>query len=298
MIVLPQLFMLAVIAAVGALLRKKGVMGDPVVKGISDIVTLVTNPALLLMLTQHEYTPDTLISFLHVLWMTTLTMALVMVAVYSVCRRESEKVRPIMALLAVMPNAGFMGLPIIQTMYGDQGALYLAAVIVGFNLVIWTVGIALIDRRGFSLKKMFNPGFTAALVGMALFLLHIDFPELIDTPLNTLGMLNTPLAMLILGARMAAGFSPRSLMDRKTALVSVVKLIGMPLFALVLARAFSLDAVATGTLVVSSAMPSAIMSQMLAELYDRDAAFAAQEISFTSLLCVLTIPLIVMLLGV
>ncbi len=54
---------------------------------------------------------------------------------------------------------------------------------------------------------------------------------------------------------------------------------------------------AAGTLVLSSAMPSAIMGQMLAELYDRDALFAAQEVSFTSILCVVTIPLVVTLLG-
>ena len=65
-----------------------------------------------------------------------------------------------------------------------------------------------------------------------------------------------------------------------------------------LARLISLDPVASGTLALASAMPSAIMSQMLAEQYDRDALFAAQEISFTSLVSILTIPLIVVILGV
>jgi len=297
MIVLPQLVMLFSIAGVGALLRKKGVVTDPVVKGISDIVTLATNPALLIMVTQHEYTPGTLISFLNVLWIATLAMALMMVVIYAVCRRQSEKVRPIIAMLAVMPNAGFMGLPILQAVYGDLGALYLAALIVAFNLVIWTVGIALLDRRSFSFKGMFNPGFIAALLGTAMFLMRVDLPSLVDSPLNALGSLNTPLAMLVLGARMT-GFAPKALLDWKNALVSLVKLIGMPLVVLGLARLISLDPVAAGTLALASAMPSAIMSQMLAEQYDRDALFAAQEISFTSLVSIITIPLIVMILGV
>ena len=297
MIVLPQLVMLFSIAGIGALLRKRSVLTDPVVKGISDIVTLATNPALLIMVTQHEYTPETLRSFLNVLWMAALTMALMMVLIYLLFRRQSEKVRPIMAMLAVMPNAGFMGLPILQAVYGDLGALYLAALIVAFNLVIWTVGIALLDRSRFSLRGMFNPGFTAALLGTALFLLRIDLPGIVDSPLNALGSLNTPLAMLILGARLT-GFSPRALLDWKNGLVSFIKLIGMPLISLGRARLFSMDPVAAGTLALASAMPSAIMCQMLAEQYDRDALFAAQEISFTSLLCVVTIPLIVTILGV
>ncbi len=297
MVVLPQLFMLSVIAAAGALLRKKGVMGDPVLKGISDIVTLVTNPALLLMITQHAYTPVVLTNFLHVLWMASAVMAIGMVAVYMACRGVSEKVRPILAMLSTMSNVGFMGLPVIQAVYGDQGTLYLAAVIVAFNLVVWTIGVALLDRRAFALKKLLNPGFVSALAGMALFLLRLDLPSLLDAPLNTLGTLNTPLAMLILGARMTS-ISYRKLFDWKTALVVAVKLIGLPLFALGLSRIVSMDPVAAGALVISSAMPSAIMSQMLAELYDRDAVFAAQEIALTSILCVFTIPLVVTLLGV
>jgi predicted permease len=297
MIVLPQLFMLSVIAAAGALLRKKGVMGDPVLKGISDIVTLITNPALLLMITQQAYTPVVLTNFLHVLWMSSAVMAIGMVAVYVCCRGMSEKVRPILAMLAAMPNSGFMGLPVIQAVYGDQGTLYLAAVIVAFNLVVWTIGVALLDRRAFSLKKLLNPGFVSALAGMALFFLRIDLPSLVDAPLSTLGTLNTPLAMLILGGRMT-NITYRKLIDWKTTLVVAVKLIGLPLFALGLSRIVSMDPVAAGALVISSAMPSAIMSQMLAELYDRDAVFAAQEIALTSLLCVVTIPLVVMLLGV
>ena len=296
MIVLPQLFMLFAIACVGVLLRKKGVMGDPVVKGISDLVTFGTNPALLIMVTQHEYTGATLAGFLHVMWMAAAIMALVMILVYAACRRESERVRPILAMLSALPNAGFMGLPIIEAVYGDLGALYLAAVIVAFNLVVWTVGIALLDCGSLSWRKFINPGFMASLIGMGLFLLRVDLPDLLSAPIDALGSMNTPLAMLILGARMT-GFVPRALWDWKNALVSAVKLVLMPLAALALAQALNLNAVAAGTLVLSSAMPSAIMGQMLAELYDRDALFAAQEVSFTSILCVVTIPLVVTLLG-
>ena len=296
MIVLPQLIMLFSIAGIGVLLRKRGAFGDPVVKGFSDIVTLVTNPALLIMITQHEYTSGTLINFLHVLWMSTAAMAAVMAAVYIGCRGQGEQIRPVVALLAAMPNAGFMGLPIIQAVYGDQGTLYLAAVIVAFNLVVWTLGIGMFDRKSISLRGLLNPGLLTALLGTALFLLRIDLPDILDSPLNTLGSMNTPLAMLILGARMA-GFVPKALLDWKNALVSAAKLFAMPLITLGLARLFSLDPAAAGAMTLAIAMPSAIMTQILAEQYDRDALFAAQEISFTSLLSIVTIPVIAIILG-
>ena len=135
MIVLPQLFMMFAIAGIGVLLRRRGVITDPVIKGLSDIVTLATNPALLISVTQYEYTPRTLENFLHVLWMGTVTLAFVMVAVYALCRSQDERTRPVVALVSALPNAGFMGLAIIRAMYGADGALYLAAMIVAFNTI-------------------------------------------------------------------------------------------------------------------------------------------------------------------
>jgi predicted permease len=250
-----------------------------------------------MVVTQHEYTDATLSSFLNVLWMSTAGMALLMLAIYAACRGQNGRVRPVIALLSVMPNVGFMGLPIIRAAYGDLGTLYMAAVIVAFNLALWTVGVALLDRGRFSLKGMFNPGFIAALAGTALFLMRVDLPDLVDAPLEALSAVNTPLAMLILGARMAE-FSLKGLWDWKNALVAFLKLIGMPLALFGMARLFSLDPVAAGAMTLACAMPSAIMCQMVAEQYDRDALFAAQGVSITSLLCILTIPLIVTILGV
>lgn len=296
MIVLPQLFMMFAIAGIGVMLRRRGVITDPVIKGLSDIVTLATNPALLISVTQYEYTPRTLVNFLHVLWMGTVTLAFVMVAVYALCRRQDERTRPVVALVSALPNAGFMGLPIIRAMYGADGALYLAAIIVAFNLVIWTVGIALIDRSRFTLRRMFNPGFIASLIGMALFLLNVNLPDFLDAPLDSLAAVNTPLAMLVLGARLKLP-DARSLASGNSLLIAAVKLAAMPLIALGLSAAFHLDPVASGALVIASAMPSAIMGQMVAEQYDRDAALAAQSVSVTSVLSLATIPLIAMLLG-
>ena len=296
MIVLPQLFMMFAIAGIGILLRKRGVITDPVIKGLSDIVTLATNPALLISVTQHEYTPKTLLNFLNVLWMGTATMALVMVAVYALCRGQDERTRPVVALVSALPNAGFMGLPIVRAMYGSDGALYLAAVIVAFNLVIWTVGTALVDRKHFTIARMFNPGFIASLIGMALFLLNVDLPDIVVAPVDSLAAVNTPLAMLVLGGRLEMP-DARSLVSGNSLLVAAVKLVAMPLIALGLSMAFHLDPVAAGTLVLAGAMPSAIMGQMVAEQYGRDARLAARSVSITAILSLATIPLIAMLLG-
>ena len=296
MIVLPQLFMMFAIAGIGVLMRKRGVITDPVIKGLSDIVTLATNPALLISVTQHEYTPTTLANFLHVLWMGTVTMALVMGAVYALCRGQNEQTRPVVALVAALPNAGFMGLPIVRAMYGPDGALYLAAMIVAFNLVIWTVGTILVDRKRFTIGRMFNPGFIASLIGMALFLMNVDLPDIVVAPVDSLAAVNTPLAMLVLGGRLKMP-EVRSLVSGNSLLVAAVKLVAMPLIALGLSTAFQLDPVAAGTLVLAGAMPSAIMGQMLAEQYGRDAGLAARSVSVTAVLSLATIPLIAMLMG-
>ena len=227
MIVLPQLFMMFAIAGIGVMLRRRGVITDPVIKGLSDIVTLATNPALLVSATQHEYTPRTLEVSCTFLWMGNLYACLRQWSRSKALCRGQEATRRVVALVFRRCQAGFMGLPIIQAMYGADGALYLAAMIVAFNLVIWTVGIALIDRSRFTLRRMFNPGFIASLIGMALFLLNVNLPDFLDAPLDSLAAVNTPLAMRVLGARLKLP-DARSLISGNSRFIAAVKLVAMP----------------------------------------------------------------------
>lgn len=297
--VINQIIMLFIIAMLGLMLRKIGVFTDPVIKGINSTVIYVAWPAMMLMTTQKQYTPEVLSDFATVLIASVVILtvtALILFAVFA--RLKDERLRPVLTMMAVMPNAGYIGLPIVSAVYGDAGALYLAAYIAGFNIVLWTVGVALFTgfRRGM-LKGMLNPGFISVIVGVTLFVLKIQLPPPLLSTVTQLGGLNTPLAMLLLGSRMDTLRLPQ-LADGRLWLTTLIRLLIVPIASFFICRAMGITGLTLGVITLATAMPAASAGQMLAEKYDMRVDAAAKGVSVSTLACIATIPLVLLIIGV
>lgn len=294
--VVNQIIMLFIIAALGFMLRRMKVFTDPVIKGVNSTVILITWPAMMIMTTQKDYDAEVLKGFFGVFTASLVILSVfILITFFCFSKMKDKGLRPVMTMLAVMPNSGYIGLPIIQAVYGDAGALYLAAYLVGFNLVLWTLCVSICT--GFtlkSLKGMLNPGLIAAIVGIALFLLKIKLPSPVLSAVNQLGSLNTPLAMLLLGARMDT-LTLKKLLDGPMWITVALKLVVIPILALYVLKALGMPPLALGVAVLATAMPSASACQMLAEKYDLGVDFAARGVLVSTLLCIVTIPLMLTL---
>lgn len=297
--VINQIVMLFIITGVGCFLQRKRVLTDAVIKGINSVVLLAAWPAMIIMTTQKQCEGETLQGFILVACVTAGILAIMCVVIYFCFARVcSEKEKSVFAVLSVMPNAGFVGLPIIQAVYGDLGVLYLAAFLVGFNLVLWTVGVFLFTGVRFSsLKGLLNGGVISAIIGTALFLKRITLPAPLLSTVNQLGALTTPLSMLLLGARLPK-VQVKCLANPKLWATIGIKLLLIPVLTLGVMRLLNADATVTGLTVLAMAMPAASAAQMFAEKYDQDVEFSVQGVSLSMLLCIVTLPLILVLLGI
>lgn len=295
--VVNQIAMLFLIMGVGLLLRKIGVFKDAVIKGMNALLINVTWPALMIVTTQKEYTSETLHNFLFVLAVSIVIMSVGSSVCYFLFRRRNKSFAPVMALLCAMPNAGFFGIPIIEAMFGDIGLLYLSAYVVGFNITAWTLGVSI--YTGFnlkSLKNLLNPGLICAAIGIGLFLLAYRLPTPVYSALSQLAAINTPLSMLILGARMDT-LRPRMLIDSRLWIIVLVKLIAMPVLVLFALRLMGVSGMPLVLLTVSTAMPSAAAVQMMTERFGGDTAFSAKATSVSTLCSIATLPLILWIIG-
>ena len=173
--VIPQIQMLFCIAAVGWILRRIHVFTNEVIKGVNSITLKAAWPAMILMTTQKDCTEESLQGFLIVFAFTLVLLLVLMVILGWGCAGLfKDRNNQVYTLLAVMPNAGFVGLPIIEALYGSVGVLYLAAFLAAFNFVLWTVGVLLFSDFSLkNLKCMLNPGLIASVIGTLLFLLKI-----------------------------------------------------------------------------------------------------------------------------
>lgn len=296
--VIDQIIMLFLIGLCGLLLRKLNIFTDPVIKGVNKAALMVTWPAMMLMVTQKDYSPELLKGFSQVLIAAIVIMSVGSIVVYLLYKNgKKERFRPVAAMLSAMPNAGFMGLPIISAVYGDAGTLFLAAYIVAFNIVMWTLSISTFN--GFklkSLKGMLNPGFIFAMIGVAFFFLKIKLPSPLLSTVNQLGAMNTPLSMLLLGARIDT-VKPKELANVHLWIPTAVKLLALPAVTLFALKAIGITGIPLGVTVLATAMPAASGCQMLAERNDREVAYTSLGVLVSTTLCILTVPLIMMLMG-
>ena len=206
--------------------------------------------------------------------------------------RQPADTRAVLRYGVVYGNIGFMGLPLIQAVLGEEGMIFAIMGQVGFTLFAWSHGLLLMGgRAGFSLKKMLlNPGMFGSVAGLLLFLLDLRLPGALADGVAFLGSMNTPLAMVIIGAQMASADLGATFRNPRLYLAALIRLVGFPLLAAVLLLPLRLDPVMYAVLVILAATPTAGYTSMFAQRYHRDTATAAQLVSLTTLLCILTLP--------
>ena len=228
--------------------------------------------------------------------------ALMLIILLLLGKRRREFGLRMLSIASVMGNVGFFGMPVVRALFPDapEAAVYSCMFNVSLNLVAWTVGIFTLtgEKKYISLKAaLLNPSVLAAAAGFVLYLLKSNawLPDLLRGGFRTLGAMSTPLCMLILGIRLAS-MNPKKLFTTPLIwLISAGKLIVFPLFCWALTLPFNLDPVFRGSILILAATPCASILLTLAEIHHHGQDIAANCALLSTLLSVITIPLLSLL---
>lgn len=202
--------------------------------------------------------------------------------------------------MTMFGNIGFMGFPVITAIFGEEAMIYAVICNVVFNLLVYSVGITLIGKQEggtkFNPRRLINMPLSAATLSIILYFTGVSLPAQVMTSLDYMGNVTTPVAMLILGSTIA-GMPIKKLFDEwRIYIFSLLKLLVIPLAVIGVLNQLPMDLeLLKGTLIVLAAMPVATNTTMLAIEYDGDVQLASKGIFFTTVLSILTIPLITVL---
>lgn len=220
-----------------------------------------------------------------------------------VCRRAC-------AASGVFGNVGFLGIPLLQALLPEETigeAITLAAVFsLSMNLLAWTGGLFLLtgEKRHIRARAiLLNPSMLTFYLAFPLFLLGVKLPPLVLDAITLMGRMSTPVCMLVLGMRLACTPFRQIFTNRYAWRASAGKLLVMPLLALVSVAFLPLPAYFQSTLFLLCCCPSASAVQSFSEIYLPESAVdgkrtTADTILLSNLLCILTIPLLFLLLQV
>ncbi|MCI9368009.1 MAG: AEC family transporter [Oscillospiraceae bacterium] len=283
---------LFLLMSVGFLFGRMGLLSGDTLSQVSRILLYVVTPCIMLTSFEVERTAENQAQLLAALAAMAGLYVAYMLLSQVLFPRAGEAHQGIMRFAAVYGNAGFMGLPLIQSVMGDE-AMMVAVVGLGiFNAVSWTQGRALIGgRKELSLKKLaLNPGIIGFVGGLLLYFTGWRFPGPLDSAVAYLGSLNTPLAMVVIGGQMAQADLVKVFSTRKLYLVSAVKLLAVPMLTALALLPFRPDPVIYVAAVILAGCPTAGATSLFAQSMGKDAALAAQQVTLSTLLCVVTLP--------
>lgn len=207
--------------------------------------------------------------------------------------------KPIEQFAAAFSNAGFMGIPLIQGALGEEAVIFTVPFIAMLNFLQWTYGAGILQQK--TVRKdwrsmICNPIMTGTVLGVVLFMtgLGARLPEVLSSALGGVCELNTPLAMLVLGTYLAK----EKLRDLFTAYplyaVSAVRQILIPVLSLMLLMFIPADHKIKYALLIAASCPVGANVAVYAQLYGKDYAYAGKAVVLSTLLSLLTLPVIVL----
>lgn len=279
-------FLIFILMAVGFLARRLRILGEEAEKTVTDLVLFIVLPCNILSSFLNGPQGISAGEFLSVLLVSVGIQLISLVYARFAFPRESPARRCSLGYAMICSNAGFLGTPIAQGVFGAPGLMLASVYLVPQRIMMWSRGLAVYsgetDRKKALRKIATHPCVIACLLGVVFMASSIPFPAFLRPPLESLAACNTPLTMMMIGMILSR-IDLRCLVDRTILWFTLHRLVLMPLLVFALCRLLGISSLVTGVSVLLAAMPAGATTTMLAAKYNRDPEFATQLVVFTTL---------------
>ena len=297
-----QVGVLFALMVVGFLCNRRKLLNAVAIKGVTELLVLIVTPCVIVHSFIQQKFAVSLLGDLGWALAVSVFAHVVGAAIAFLCLHDRNPNRGgVLRFAAIFSNAGFMGIPLEYALLGADGVFFGAMYVVVFNLVCWSLGVAVMCRgmKNVGLRALFvNAGTVGVALGLPFFLFSLKLPEVLGQPVEMLADLNTPLAMIMVGWYLAETDFRPVLRCGAAYGVAALRLVAVPLVviaALVGVRACvpTLNPVMAVAISTAAAAPTAALTTVIAARYDKDVSTATSLVSGTTLLSILTMPPIV-----
>ena len=278
---------------------KTGAVKIEAKKAFSDLLIYLIVPAMVINSYLTEFDPKVLQNLLRSFALSTVLLLLGLVITFLLTLRiGKEKNTPILRFACIFSNAAYMGFPLIQALFGAEGLLYASAYVTVFNILLWTVGYAMVSgkvRPGEVLHSILTtPVLWSVLLGLTLYLCRVNVPELIRQPLQLVGSMNTPLSMIITGMLIAGSKPEKLLGSREIYRIILIRMLFIPLASFLLFRLLGVQGMVAEVVLLLEACPCAAITSVFAVQFGYDEDLAAGSVVITTFISIVVLPLCAM----
>ncbi|MBP3741964.1 MAG: AEC family transporter [Treponema sp.] len=291
-LVTKQLITMAIIGLGGFIFARIFKVNESERKFLSKLLMYFINPTMVLNSFNRDFDSQKLVLLgIVVLLSLIIHVVMIMLGIFT-CKEKIDR------LAIAFTNCGFIGIPLIRGVFGDEGVIFLMGYLAIFNILVWTYGYHQLSGTSKIIKVITNPNIIAVALGVVIFCMPFTLPDVIGRPLSLVADTNTAISMVLVGV-LIADFHPS---ESKKVLPRLVKMSLLRLVVcsviniVILFAAYKMIGNMDGArmiifvVLICSLCPVATSIPSLACLFDQDAAYASLTVSLTSILCIITLP--------
>ncbi|WP_324293232.1 AEC family transporter [Lacrimispora defluvii] len=286
--------MLFLLVAAGVILRKLGILPDSAKQVLTDLVIDLILPCNIISSFLIEFNLDILKGFAAILLIATLIQFGCLIIANTFYNKEPDRRKKVLQYGTVCSNAGFMGNPIAEGVYGAEGLMYASIFLVPQRIVMWSAGVSYFtespDRKTVVKKVLIHPCIVAVYIGLFFMFTQISMPVFLENTIRNVGGCTTTVSMILIGTILAE-VKAGSIFDKGIMKYTLIRLFLIPFLVFICCRLFPVRPMISGVSVLLTGMPAGSTTAILAAKYDGDYIFATKCVVVTTLLSLVTIPL-------
>ncbi|MDL2253738.1 AEC family transporter [Ruminococcaceae bacterium OttesenSCG-928-I18] len=290
--------MLLLLLSIGFVLSKKGFMEEKSRHFLSDLIAKIFLPSSILAVLMSESAgPQYMKGFLVAVGAGFVIEGFSYIFSIVAVKKNKLEERAVLRYAIFSPNASFIGIPIIDGYFGQEGLLYLAALLIPVNIFMFLIGLRLFlpkdGPRSGILGQILHPCVVSVLIGLVCMITGFRPPHFVMETITSLGQCTTALSMILIGGILAT-VKFKTIFTGSVFYFSALRLVVLPLLALGFMLLIRAPAIVTGVTVVMTGMPAAVATAVLATSNGGNAPYASKLISLSTVLSMLTLPLLAM----
>ena len=286
--------MMFLMMATGVFLRKKNIITLEEKKVLTDLVIDLILPCNIIASFCIEFSPEILKRCGQVFVISCLIKVVCTFLATHIYKKFPKGKRMVLQYGTICSNAGFLGNPLTEGIYGSMGLLYASIYLIPQRIIMWSAGVSFFtespDKKTLVKKVVTHPCIVACMIGIIVMGLQITLPDFLFDTINNIGKCTTAITMILIGAILSEA-DLKTMVTKTTAAFSLLRLIIIPLMVFAGCLLTRMPMLVTGVSVVLAAMPAGTTTAILAVKYNGDEEFATKCVVLTTLLSMIMVPI-------
>ena len=249
-----------------------------------------------------SFNPDILSNIVNTLGLSIIVLVISMLIAFLASRKYPSKDRRVMQFGIGFSNCAYMGFPLITAMFGTEGLLYASVFVTMFNLFLWTVGVGIMSQavrpKAILMSIVRTPVLYAVIIGLFIYMTQLYIPLVITQPLSQVGDMNTPISMIITGMLIADSDIIKILKNKDIYYTIIFRMLIIPTICFGIVKLIGISGIVANVCIILISCPTAAITSAFCVKYGHNEEYSSGAVVLTTVVSIITLPLISYLLTI